>query len=355
MQESAQPETTTSTPTDGLEVALSPTHAAAASAAPTRATRRPGALREWLRLTHPAALPFGLAPVAATLAYLWATGTSLAAAPAVLATVALLLVLAGAYMLDDYFELERCEQQGLQLIETRGPRTGPVLAETHIPRLDALRAGSTLLAVGALVGLPLIQRGGLPVALLGALGLAAAALYSASRYALKLITGSEVVILLLAGPGIAATITLTQRAQLTAPVLLLGLGLGLALAAVLESGYLASYEPDQHTGRRTLAVALGPHRARWAAVAAMGLAYVCVLAAAVPRGAPHGALVVLLALPAAVVACSGVLSASTPAARALLGRQALHAFVLFACWLIAGLLATGLTVELVRQFAVSLP
>lgn len=311
----------------------------------TTAAMAPSGAVAWLRLAHPRELAFGVAPAAVTLALIWSLGGRLRLVPALFTFVALLLVQAGAHVLDEYVEFERRKTlAGSMLWSAAGIDDHPLsVADTH--PLLALRVGIALLAVGACAGIPLIATGGAPVVVLGVLGLAAAVLYSSTDYALKRLPGGELVVLLAFGPGIAVAAALAQQQRVTGGIAVAGVALGLLTLAYLLAGTLQTRDFDARLGRKSLAVIAGELVAKLIYVAAVVVAYVLTILIALPGGAGRGAVAVILSLPAAAIAVTGTARAQGAVARAATVRQTLRMHVLFALWLLIGLIVAGVLVR----------
>ncbi len=332
---------------DGSAEILAPqsAHGGQSAVVPSRPTTlAPHGLIAWLRLTHPYELAFGLAPAAITLALLWVLGARIQPVPAVFTFAALLLVQAGAHMLNEFVEFERGKRLAAAALVPPIADDHPLSVAAMHP-LVALRAAVILLALGAFAGIPLIASGGAMVVALGVLGLAAAVLYSSTNFALKRLPGGEVVVLLALGPCIAVVTALAQNQRVTAPVLLASIALGgLALSYVLAMN-LRTRDHDARIDQRTLAVVLPERATKLLYIAAVALAFVLTLVLSLPRGADHGAAAVLLALPAGVLASTGVARARGAAARAITSAQTLRLYFRFAFWLLVGLLAGGIVVR----------
>lgn len=303
-----------------------------------------GSLAAWLRLAHPAQLIFGVAPAAITLALLPATGTRFQPVPAVCTVVALVLVQAGAHILNEYVEFERGKALAAAL--AYAPLDDHPISVAAAHPLLALRTAIMLLALGACAGIPLVATGGAPVAILGVLGLAAAVLYSSTDFALKRLPGGELVVPLALGPGIAVATALGQRQPVTSAVLLTASALGLLTLAYMIAADLRTRDDDARVGLRSLAVVLPESAAKLLYIAAVVLAFVLALIVSLPRGAEHGAAAVVLALPAMVIASTSVARAHSGAARATTTGQTLRMYASFALWLLIGLLAGDVVVRL---------
>lgn len=313
----------------------------AAFGTPTISATAPRGITAWLVLTHPREWPLGIAPAAVVLALLWATGGRLRPIHALVTFAALLLVQAGAHMLDAYVEFERRKTlAGSMLWNAAGIDDHPLSAAGTNPLL-ALRVGIALLLLGACCGIPLIGTGGPVVAALGVLGLAVAVLYSSTNYALKRLPGGEIVVLLAFGPGVAIATALAQQQRVTGSVILIGVALGMLALAYLLASTLQTRDLDAQIGRKSLAVVLGTHAAKLIYVVAVVAAFILTLLAALPHGADHGAAAIIIALPTTAIAVTGVTRAQSAAARAATVGQTLRMYVLFTLWLLLGLLAAG--------------
>lgn len=304
----------------------------------------PGSLAAWLRLAHPAELIFGVAPAAVTLALLSALGARLHPVPAVFTLVALVLVQAGAHLLNEYVEFERGKALAAALAFAPVDDHPLSVAASH--PLLALRAAIALLALGACAGIPLVASGTPSIVVLGLLGLASAVLYSSTDFALKRLPGGELIVPLALGPGVAAATALAQRQLVTGPVLLVGIALGLLVLAYTVAADLRTRDDDLRVGRRSLAVLLPQSAAKLLYVFAVAIAFILTLIVSLPSGASHGAAAVILALPATLLATTSVTRAQAGPARSSTTRQTLRMYATFALWLLIGLLAGGVVVRL---------
>ena len=304
------------------------------------------ALAAWIRLCRPPTLLLGLAPVLITLAFLWATSRQVLAPTMVDMVISVLLVLAGASMLDEYLEFERS-------VHRRWNNNGGsyyaenMLEGTGLEPLTVLRVSALLLLLGALIGLPLILAGGMPLLILGALGLVAAILYSATNFALKRLPAGELVIFLALGPGLAIATALSQGDTPSLPLVELGLALGLFTLALVLAAHLRDQEADRTISRRTLVQVNGERISYMLYTICLFGAYLLTISIALPENAARGAVLAIFSLPAALIAWTGVTRALSQQSHQLAVRHTLRAYTSFALWTLAGLLAAGLILRVV--------
>lgn len=295
--------------------------------------------RGWLALCRPRTLPVALLPALVTLALLAAHGVPLHVVPALSTLLAVALVLAGANMLDEYLDYMRAlAHAGAGERIDSGHRMGNRLKNASVRPLTALRLSIALLLIGALAGVPAARSGGTPLIVLGAIGLLAAFLYSSTTYALKRLPLGELALALAIGPGVTTAAALAQGQRLTVPVALLGAGFALLTLALVQAAHLRDAEVDRAYGRRTFAVLAGARFVRilYAACLLGGLTLI-VLIGLIRGGAP-GFVAALLALPAALLALTGVTRASAPSARDLAVRLTVRAYLWIGALALLGLL-----------------
>ncbi len=316
------------------------------------AATQPDEPTRWLTLVRPATLLFAVAPVAATLLLIWASGAKISAFVAVCSLVSVALVLAGANMLDEYLDYERSANDSGPVL--RGPQAPTTALEaSSIAPLDALRVSLALLVAGAVFGVPLVINGGPLVLALGVLGIVAGVLYSATGYALKRLPAGELAVALAFGPALVAGTLLAQRQPVRGADLLLGLAFGLYALALLEVTHLRDAVTDRQFHRHTLVLLLGERGGKLLVTLCLVGAFVVAAIVALQHGVYHGAIGALLALPAATIPLTGALRAQTMRTRQLVVGQTFRAASVFALWMCFGFLVAGAVVRLfpvVRDF-----
>jgi 1,4-dihydroxy-2-naphthoate polyprenyltransferase len=310
--------------------------------------------RGWLALCRPRTLLVGSLPALVTLALLAAHGVPLYVLPALSTLLAVALVLAGANMLDEYLDYMRAlAHAGASAHIDSGYRMGNRLKNASVRPLTALRLSIALLLIGTLAGVPAARSGGTPLIVLGAIGLLAAFLYSSTTYALKRLPLGELALALAIGPGVTTATALAQGQRLSVPVALLGAGFGLLTLALAQAAHLRDAEVDRAYGRRTLAVLAGARfvRTLYAACLLGGLALIVLIG--LMRGGAPGFVAAVLALPAALLALTGVIRASAPNARDLAVRLSVRAYLWIGTLALLGLLLRAViaaALPLLRDF-----
>lgn len=298
----------------------------------------------WIRLIRPAALLLVLTPALTALALLWIRGATILAVPALAGIVSLVLVQAGASLLDVYLEYAR--RAHLPEPDRNDQLTArALLAHSTIQPMNVLRFSILLIVLGALAGIPLIASGGWSVILLGVVGLAIAFLFSATAYAIKRFSLADFVIALALGPGIMAGMILAQRHTPTPRDMVFAGALGLLAILPAIGAHLRDSQQDAALGRKTIVTELGDGLGRTMYLFCLLAGLALLALAAGPPGAPHGALLAFFALPAFSIPVSGALLAGMGYAREQVVVQELRAYAIFAFWLLLGLAINAVVVS----------
>ena len=151
-------------------------------------------------------------------------------------------------------------------------------------------------ALSAMVGVPLIQKAGLPVLWLGLIGFISGFFYTAPplRFASRKGLG-ELLIGLNFGPLMVAGSTLIQTGKLLPEAFLAGIPIGLLVAAIVYVNEFPDHDGDKATGKDTLIVVFGPEKARIGYVLLVAGAFVSIVVMALNGTFPMLTLIALLA------------------------------------------------------------
>tara|TARA_B100001758_G_scaffold243563_1_gene253502 strand:+ start:2078 stop:3361 length:1284 start_codon:yes stop_codon:yes gene_type:complete len=151
-------------------------------------------------------------------------------------------------------------------------------------------------ALSALVGVPLIQKAGMPVLWLGLIGFLSGLFYTAPPFRFSSRKGlGELLIGLNFGPLMVAGSTLVQTGQLLPEAFLAGIPLGFLIAAVVYINEFPDHDSDKATGKNTLIVVFGPERARVGYVALVSGAFLSIVLLVLNGTFPSSILIALLA------------------------------------------------------------
>jgi 1,4-dihydroxy-2-naphthoate octaprenyltransferase len=311
---------------------------------PSEYHRSPG---EWVQIwkdgIRPAYLSLSLMPVLLGTVLAWTpTMTSKNPfgsfdLPRFISTVlAVLLLQAGANLLNDYYDYVR----GIDTSNTLGP--GGLIQQGFVKPIRVLFVSFISLAAGAILGLIVAWQSGPLVLLFGLIGLLCAYFYSATKRALSSLALGELVGFVTFGPLITLGAYMVQTESVARNVLIYSIPLGLLAAAVIHVNNMRDLESDAQANKRTIAALLGVNWSRAWFLALLLAAYVIILALGIPRGTPHLLLITLWTLPNLVVVITGILRTDASSGFHLVMQEQLKLATAFALLLIVALLVTAL-------------
>ena len=266
----------------------------------------------WLAGARPRTLPASVSPVLVGTAVGAAQG-SVVAWRALAAMVVALALQVGTNYANDYSDGRR---------GTDAQRVGPqrLTASGLVAPAKVLRAALLSFAVAALAGLTLAVAVDLRLLLVGAACIAAGALYTGGPKPYGYSGFGEVAVLVFFGFVATAGSAYVQLGRLTGLALAAAVPVGLLACALLVANNLRDIDTDVLSGKRTLAVRLGPGRTR-------------VLYQACIAGTLLGVAAIGVARPPALIALAAAPLALAPARLVAQRRDAPG--------LIAALVATG--------------
>jgi 1,4-dihydroxy-2-naphthoate octaprenyltransferase len=246
-------------------------------------------LNVWLAGARPRTLPASVSPVLVGTAVAAAEGT-VVAWRALAAMVVALALQVGTNYANDYSDGRR---------GTDAHRVGPVrlAASGLVAPARVLRAAGVAFAVAAVAGLALSVAVDLRLLVVGAACIAAGALYTGGPKPYGYSGFGELAVLVFFGFVATAGSAYVQLERLTGLALLASVPVGLLACALLVANNLRDVDTDADSGKRTLAVRLGPARTRVLYRACLGGTFVGVAAIGIAR---PPALVALAALPLAL-------------------------------------------------------
>ncbi|HZU67795.1 MAG TPA: 1,4-dihydroxy-2-naphthoate octaprenyltransferase [Ktedonobacteraceae bacterium] len=300
---------------------------------------------EWLQLwwegIRPGYLPLSLLPVilGSVLAWTQSISTHIPRGTFhplrfVVLLIAVLLLQAGAHLVNDYYDHIR----GIDRSNSLGP--GGLIQQALLNPRRVLSLGLASLIVGTALGIVVASAAGLLFLVFLVIGALCAYFYSATARALSSLALGELVSFCIFGPLLVLASYVVQTGQVSRTALLYSLPLGLLAAAIILSNDMRDIESDSQAGKHTLAYILGLKWSRALYVVLLFGAYAPVIALAVPRGAPHLLLIVLWTLPLAMVALTGAIRTQATTGFHLVMRETLKIEIYFTLLLVAALIVS---------------
>jgi 1,4-dihydroxy-2-naphthoate octaprenyltransferase len=252
-------------------------------------------MNPWFLAARPKTLSAAVVPVL--------VGTFSATSPRhwpsfVFALVASVLIQIATNFINDALDFEKGADTAERLGPVRVTQAGLLTAGT------VKRGAYACLVLAALCGVPLILRGGWPIAAIGVLSILAAYAYTGGPYPLAYRGHGEVFVILFFGVIAVCGSFYLQTLAFRFKVLAMGIAVGCLAAALLAINNLRDLPTDLASNKRTLAVRFGPRFARLEIATFVLLPFAIVLGVA--AAASQWSLnLVLIAAPLAilVIAC----------------------------------------------------
>jgi 1,4-dihydroxy-2-naphthoate octaprenyltransferase len=212
-------------------------------------------VQAWLLAIRPKTLPAAVSPVLVGVAMAVANGV-FAPWPAIAALVGALLIQIGTNLANDYFDYVK----GADIAGRKGPTR---VAQSGLVPIAHLRFGITVtFALAALVGLYLVSVGGWPILAIGAASLISALAYTGGPFPLGYHGLGDLFVFLFFGLVAVCGTYYVQTLSLTAAAVVSAVPIGTLTVAILVVNNLRDIETDHQTGKRTLAVMIGPRGTR---------------------------------------------------------------------------------------------
>lgn len=287
----------------------------------------PSPLAAWIASMRPATLSAAIGPVA--------VGSALAAADEVFRPAPSIAALFGAVMIQigtNFYNDHADFVRGADTEERLGPARA--VQKGWLTSRQVLAGSAVAFALAAIAGIYLVSVGGLPIALLGVLSIAAGIAYTGGPLPLAYVGLGDVFVLAFFGVGAVAGTYYLHAAAVPGHVLAASLAVGALATAILAVNNVRDRHTDARAGKRTLAVRFGRRFGVAEHAALMFVAYLIVLGVAWRLDA-WGWLLPLASAPLAVRSSLRVARGEGAALNAELGATA-RVGLLF-----SGLLAVG--------------
>lgn len=299
----------------------------------TPAAPRPSRLHAWWVAIRPATLPAAVGPVLVGLGVAVGMGT-FAILPALGCLAVALLLQIASNVGNDLADF----RSGVDTHERLGPPRAAALG--LLSEREMLAGLVVIVGLAGLVGLYLAWVGGLIIVILGLAAMASAFLYTSGPWPYGYHGLGEVFVFIFFGLVAVAGTTYLQTLTWAPLALVAAVPVGALITAVLVVNNLRDLDTDRASGKRTLAVMLGPRGAMLEYDALLTLAYLVPVAMIVAGAGSVALLLPLLSLPMAVPLAAIVHARGDPRRlNAVLQRTARTALVF------SLLLAIGLAVE----------
>jgi 1,4-dihydroxy-2-naphthoate octaprenyltransferase len=223
-------------------------------------------LRAWLMAIRPKTLPAAISPVLVGTALAVADGV-FAPLPAIAAMVGALLIQIGTNLANDYFDYVK----GSDVAGRKGPTR---VAQSGLISLSHLRLGiAVTLVLAALVGIYLVMVGGWLILVIGAASLISALAYTGGPFPVGYHGLGDLFVFLFFGLAAVCGTYYVQALSLTPAAVIAAVPIGALTVAILVVNNLRDIETDRRTGKRTVAVMIGPRGTRLEYVILLVVAY----------------------------------------------------------------------------------
>ncbi len=207
------------------------------------------------------------------------------------ALIAGMLLHSGTNIVNEIYDV----RQGIDTITS--PRASHAIVKGRITERGAYALALGAFAVASLLGLVLIAARGLPILVLGLLGLAAGYFYTAPPFQYKYRALGVPLVFVLMGPIMTVGGYFAASGTWSLNALVLSIPVGCLVAAILHGNEWRDISEDTRAGIVTLSSRIGKELAHYAYLGLILGAYMTLAIAVALRLVPIGALLAILSLP----------------------------------------------------------
>jgi 1,4-dihydroxy-2-naphthoate octaprenyltransferase len=250
-------------------------------------------LQIWLLAARPKTLPAAASTAIVGSAAALAEG-AFKPGPALACLLGALLLQIGANLANDVFDYYRGADAQARLGPLRVTQAGLLS-----PR-QVMAGMWVAFGLAALLGLYLFLGAGWPVLLIGLACIVAAIAYTGGPFPFGYYGLGDLVVFLFFGPVAVCGTYFVQALKLSPLALWCSLPMGFLITAILVVNNLRDIASDRQVGKRTLAVRLGAHGARWEYTLCLAAAYLIPLLMALLNQSSLWAMLAWLSIPQAV-------------------------------------------------------
>jgi len=250
-------------------------------------------LKVWFQAVRPFAFTASLIPVlvGAALAFNFHIAAAWHLFPLVI--ICSLLFHAGTNTVNDYCDF----LNGVDKDYIHG--SSGLLVNNVLQPKQLLIASIIMFLIACLLGVVFVAVRGLPILILGLIGLAGGIFYTAKPIAYKYIALGDVLVFILMGPLMVVGSFFVLTGTCNNDVVLASLPVGFLVAAILFANNLRDIRHDEDAGMKTLAIVLGHNKARYIYCAILTAAYALVIVM-LAMGFTAWLLLVFISVPAAL-------------------------------------------------------
>jgi 1,4-dihydroxy-2-naphthoate octaprenyltransferase len=245
---------------------------------------------------------------------------------------------AATNLISEYFDYKKGVDQDYSFGSSR------VIIDGLLSAQQVLLGGWFIFAVSCALGLILVAFRGLPMLLLGSVGLAGGYFYSGKPIGFKYFALGDILVFILMGPLMVIGSYFALTGDYNSTVLLLSLPVGCLVAAILHANNTRDIVHDAAAGAKTFANLFGHSSAKFEYLFLVLAAYLSVLLMVIAKVVPVWSLFVFLSLPVALKNIKAILASQPgqPQEIAMLDIQTAQLHFLFGILLSLSLVIAAL-------------
>ncbi len=249
-------------------------------------------MKNWLLAARPKTLAASVTPVLAGTALAFRDLATMHWQPFVFALLGAVFIQIGTNYVNDALDFKKGADTHTRLGPLRVTAAGLISAEA------VLRGAYVCFFLAALCGIPLILRGGWPIAAIGIASIIAAYAYTGGPYPLAYHGLGELFVMIFFGLVAVCGSFYLQRLTLDPAAWIGGFAVGSLAVVILSINNLRDIDNDRASNKRTLAARFGATFARAEIVIFALTPFLCVAAVAYLRGSRNLAIPMLALIPA---------------------------------------------------------
>lgn len=216
------------------------------------ATSERSQMSMWIQAARTFSFPASVVPM--LVGIMWTLGTYTGQIYWELVPVILLagvLFHAGSNMVNDYFDYKK----GVDLEDSYG--SSRIIVEGHLSPKSVLNGGLLMFAIGFALGMILVYYHGLPIFIIGLIGLFGGLLYTGFNVAYKYYALGDLFVFLMFGPMMVLGTFTALTGQLDYNTFFVSIPIGLLTVAILNANNIRDIKHDKQAKISTMATLMG--------------------------------------------------------------------------------------------------